>query len=523
MSNSTTSQLSSSLTPVGLDISSLFCRVAVGDAIVSNTQGDRWTWGLVAEEEQYVLVDDSNASSNKVKKSTTTTTTTTTSGKKSISHVIGEACIRLSNRSTLKEANDDDARAVLRYLLQLAADKASVPLNRLRVVLTCPSLEDIDRWKNLARLACKTSSKKGEEIVIGVMNKAAAVCVTQLKHWKHNQNVEIENNHEEKINESESLLTKDNYGSILVLDMDGDAPLQWSVLRTVMIHDEINDAAFAVCDSDIVTSISGPSLVSILTNFVVSQFERQYRLPSGEFSTSSRAATRLKHEVHNVLLRRTAKTSPITILLDGLYDGLDCHVTISSPRWDLLAQSWTCQLETMLQSISSRFPQIQYVLWSGAWTSLYLPQLVDQIWPNRRGPLRSPVAEESVALGCAQQAQWILQRKQTPSLPSYPVLPPSMQVPVSPITLILDPPIRGVHGIVRHQTILPARVKYTLTAPTKVYQVVEDAPALNDNHPRISLADISDVIEPTVLMIELNAQGNLCMQINGQPPIVWQL
>ena len=348
----------SSFIPVGLDISSLYSRIAVDgrQGVVSNTQGDRFTLALVGRE---------------------------VSG----DYVVGEAGLRLDGHVTLIDTNngadgtenDDPAafQAFLQYMIQLAADNAAVSVHQLRLVVACPSLKE--EWIERVNQACKSliSDKKNrkENCVVGVVTKAAATCVAN-HHHQHDDDVLIEE------------------GTILVVDMDGDSSLQLTVMA-------VAGGVYSESSNVHVDGVSGPELLKILSTHVATHFERQNKLARGEVMESKKAKTKLLKEAQRVLL---SGGNTMTFMLDGLYEGLDCNVSISKPRWELMTTGLVSKVETALNDIEM---QIDSVLLSGAWSTMFVKHSIEKIFADKL-KISSLAAEEAVVLGCAKQAGLIL-------------------------------------------------------------------------------------------------------------------
>lgn len=452
-----------SFIPVGLDISSIYSRIAVDgrQGVVSNTQGDRFTLALVARE----------ASGD---------------------YVVGEAGLRLDGHVALIDNNDLDhdekddlaaCQAFLQYMIQLAADNAAVSVDQLRLVVACPSLMTREGsggnntkkdWIERVNQACRSlivdKKKRKEDCVVGVMTKAAATCVAHQQHHQH-----------------DDILVED--GTILVVDMDGDSSLQLSVMA-------VTGGVYSEVSTVYVDGVSGPELLKILSTHVATHFERQNRLQRGEVMESKKAKTKLLKEAQRVLL---SGGNTMTFMLDGLYEGLDCNVNISKPRWELMTAALVAKVEAALTAIEV---QIDSVLLSGAWATLFVKHSIEKIFADKL-KMSSLAAEEAVVLGCAKQAGLILAK------PGLAVKTCTVEVPVSPVTIGVGD---GVVLIPKGSP-LPFKISHIVTGPTKVYQLA----AVDE---KIELAELTDVIEETTMTLELSLGGQLSIGFLGQPLVV---
>jgi hypothetical protein len=428
--------------PVGLDLSSLYCRVAVDGRIgvVSNTQGARWTLGLVAKEEGET------------------------------DFVFGDAALRLPHE-TVAEAiannNMDAAQAFLAYVIQLAADNAAVGVEQLRLVITIPAAaagaEAV--WMECVGNACKglisDKKKRKEDFVVGVVTKTAAVCVAHDKGAVVSQKV-------------------------LVVDMDGDAPLTLTVLEQA-------GGFYVELSTKCVEDVSGPALLTLLATHVATHFERQNKVPRGEVMQSKKAKAKLMKEAERTLM---SAGSAMTFMLDGLFEGMDCHVNVSKPRWDMMTGALLRQVEAALAEVGS---DIDTIYLSGAWAAALQPTL-DKALPGKTASSVMPT-EEVVVLGCAKNAGLVLAKNGLP-----PVVATTRSVTVSPVSIGLGEDVI----LIAEGTPLPAKVEHSVTSSCKVFQLGAS---------KVELADLNDISEATMMIMELSTEGQLSIGFAGQPMV----
>jgi len=437
-----------SLVAFGLDISSLFCRVAIASqGVVSNTQGARYTPGLVAKEEE--------GSSNE--------------------YIFGDAAQRLSSHKTLSVAIQEEpeaAKAFLAYLIQLAADNAAVTVDRLRLTVSIPTgleEENITMWLNLVTAAAKSlisdKKKRKQDFVVGVVNREVAACLAY----------EIEKNE-----------------TVLVVDMDGRDVLSMALMACE------NSGWYLQQQYETVDKVSGPVMVELLANFVATQFERQQRIPRGEVMGRKKARNKLLKEAERVLL--SGSSGSMEFMLDGLFEGIDCHLTVSKPRWEMIKGSLFRDVEVAL-TMKKESGFITSVLCSGAWSPLLLPSL-QKIFGNIVR-LAGATPEESVVLGCAKQAAFSLQKEGM-----APTLMPTVTVPASPVSIGIS---EGDEFLISEGTPLPAKTTYTISKPCKLLQF---SPRKKE------LANLEGIEGETIVTVELSIEGQLSIGLVRKPVVV---
>lgn len=428
---------------------------------MSNTQGARFTLGLVAREE--ATENESDEAS---------------------AFVFGDAAQRSNQSKKLSQAITEDAEAAqafFQYMIQLAADNAAVSVDLLRLVVTLPTTSNDDddatqtttAWLDCITAACKKlipdKKKRKQNFIMGVISKPAATCLA------------YNNDDDEKKN-------------ILVVDMDGDAALQWTVL-------EYEGGVYSKQQSDnnnLLPEVSGPVVVQLLANFVATQFERQCKIPRGEVMERKKANTKLVKEAEKQLL--SGKTT-MSFLMDGLYDGMDCNVNVSKPRWDMMTGKLLRQVEAALQQPATT-SAVDAVLMSGAWASLLKATLVKLFGEEKLITAGSP-PEEAVVLGCAKQAGYCAAKSKKDL---QPILTPTVSVPVvSPISIGLSDDVI----LIPQGTPLPAKTTHTTTACCKLYQLTPQ---------KIELAELQG---DGTLLIELSAEGTLSIgRLGEEAPLV---
>jgi hypothetical protein len=396
----------------------------------------------------------------------------------------------------------------------------AVSVDHLRFVITCPvtgaqdevsssnsssnTTANTTNWIDHVNRACKSlivdKKKRKEDAVVGVITKAAATCIAQHQPTPHPT-------------------TTTTTTTILVADMDGDSSLQLTVLMvtTAGIYEQLSTVT--------VHGVSGPELLTLLSTHVATHFERQNKLSRGEVMKSKKAKSKLLKEAQRVLLSSSggggsggsggaagasgggggAAGHTMTFMLDGLYEGMDCNVNISKPRWELMTAPLIAKVETALNAIEPQ--KIDSVLISGAWATTFLKLSIEKVF-GAKLILGSVAPEEAVVLGCAKQAGLILAK------PGLSWNSTDVEVPVSPVAIGI-----GDDNVVLIPlgTPLPAKICHVLAAPTKVYQLMDST---GTSSSKLELADLTDVHEETTVIVELSVDGQLSIGFSGQPLVV---
>ena len=549
------------LVAVGIDLGTYHARVAIkakNDStarVLSNPQGYRATRALVAQEETW---NDGNNNNNNNKNTTPDL------------FVFGDAAIRYNPMSVRDElmkcvaqqqqyekntqANQQEhpptlsapAIGFLSYLCQMAADASSVSPEQLRVVLTIPNHydttttnepqeenddndndDDDDDIPNdlqdysdvcssvvtaaLKRLMGKNKAKKkkiGADCV-GLLTEAAAVCVA---HGLANPTS-----------------TASKKMNILVLN-GGASGFQ---ITHLVSYDGLLVQQSHTCQ----TSVSGPVLVQLLGKHVATQFERQHRLSPGEvWQNSKKARTKLLKEAERTLAGIAQKNhgnSNLVMTVDGLYEGMDCHVVVSKPRWDSLLTPLLRQLQQGLAPYTDRqngAMMMDRVLTAGAWAKPILDPLVAKLFGRQRMANDTAVVvspEEVIALGCAQQAALWIDREEGFQQLDSPIV---TNVVACPVTIggshcQNDNDNKNEEEEEKDDAAATVWIAKGTPLPTRV---VIHCPTNNNNNnssttiwqlePQTTkLARVEETYQELVL--ELSADGELSIAVDGQQPV----
>ncbi len=409
------------LVAVGMDIGSSYSRVAVATSestnqarIISNTLGHFETRSITTLEQH----DSQNAQ-----------------------YVHGDAALRILEKEkkptpSIREMIQNDSvaacEAFLGHVVSLASDATASSLHQLRLVLAVPmdaSPKYVEKLMQMTQAGMKQqiSEKKHRKhhFVVGMISEPAAVCIAH------------------GVTEASSSL----YQRILVVDM-GASGLKLSRLYT----NGRTCCILSLQSYTVIQEISGPALIALLAKHVASQFERKHKLPCGEVWEMKKARFKLQH-ASQVALQSLQQNSTVTITIDGLYEGLDCHVQVSKPRWDML----TAPLLRKVQAALQEYQDVHAVLLAGSGSS-FLESTVSQTFPNAyRGKSSSVAPQEAVALGCALHAAACLQHV-TVKLTT----PTHDGVVTSPVEIGIGTAEDDIDILIDKGTPLPAHVVHTI-------------------------------------------------------------
>jgi len=470
--------MSSDTVAVGIDVGSSQARVAVCSSdnaarVVSNTLGHRSTLAMTT------LEHDNH-------------------------HVYGEAALRLlqkekkptpSVRDMLLSSDNDDeeentssdgaaCEAFLGHLGSLASDATASSPQQLRLVLSVPmdaSSEYIDTIKGVTEAGIKKSisdkKQRKHHVVVGVISDPAAVCIAHglTDHTSTKQ-----------------------YGNILVIDA-GASGLNISHLQT-----NGTSRILSLVNHRTLNEVSGPALVTVLSQHVASQFERKYKIPAGEVWETKKARYKLLQACESTLQSLKNSTSTIHITIDGLYEGMDCHIPLSKPRWEMLTSPLLRKAQAFLEDHSSIQPDAVLLAGSG-WS--FLEASVEKTFPGAYRGIANVPPEEAVALGCALHAASCLEHEKVKL-----TAPTHSDVVLSPVEIGIGSDESNLVTIIGKGTPLPAHVVHILS-PQPDAAIWQVQPSIK----RLAGLQMLPKDQDVEVVIELNMQGNLSIAVQGGP------
>ncbi|KAG7345289.1 Hsp70 domain containing protein [Nitzschia inconspicua] len=253
-------------------------------------------------------------------------------------------------------------------------------------------------------------------------------------------------------------------------------------------------------------SVNGMSLVEPLAQSVAQQFETKHRFPRGEVWQSKKARAKLQKACESGLTTLQINNT-LTIHVDGLYEGMDCQVTISKAKWDHLSSTLVKDTKEFLKKHfvveANEESVIEKVLLSGNMHT-WLKPIVTGIFADK--VLSSDIdPSEAIALGCAKQAKWSLENNTTQQQGSAASKQPCLTVPVSPITVAIN---RDT-VVIEHGTPLPVIALYE---PTNVMTL--DIWQIHPSEKK--LATFEDVSSEATIRLFLSKTGQLKVAVDGE-------
>lgn len=372
-------------------------------------------------------------------------------------------------------------------LLQLAIDAAHT--KNLHVVSSIPndleeeSSAEAKEWISVLR-------KAG-----GVLTEAAAVCLAY----------DLD---EELLSSSEN-----KHPRILVVDA-GASGLKVALLKAT-------NGMWCLESTHKLPSVNGTELVESLAKSVSQQFEVKNRFPRDEVWQSKKARMKLNRACElgltTIQINNTAQ-----IHVDGLYEGVDCNVTMSKAKFDHLSSKLVKEAKDFLKTLpinvgddpasSSSSSSIDTVLLSGNMHT-WLRPIVESVFPGKLFASSSIDPSEAIAIGCTKQARWNITHpaQQASSFPA------TLRVPVSPVAIAIGQD----QVVIEEGTPLPALVNHTTGTATGGDENSATSVEIWQTKPsKKQLATLSDLVHPSTVRMLLSETGQLRISVGGQSIVI---
>ena len=349
-------------------------------------------------------------------------------------------------------------------LLQLACDSVHAPVASMRVVMACPPNTETALQACLPKDAC-----------VGIITEAAAICAA----------------YEPAANNK----------TILVVD-GGASGLKVSVVRQTSSGGE--QPVWSLVQQEINTNVSGPKLISSLAMHIAQQFETKNRFNKGEVWASKKVQKKLLKECESTLSTLAQGATMVTIHVDGLYEGMDCQVQVSKPRWEMLSGKLATSAKDTLKKIAAaeNAPSIDTVLLSGnlhAW----LKPICESVFSGLVETAAGFDPAEAICLGCAKQAYWNTQMETT-------TMTPTQDVKLSPVSIGVDDEDSNTTVLIEMGTPLPAFGCHKADGETKQITLWQVEPT------RKQLANIANYSGSQQLRVQLSESGELSIAVGGE-------
>lgn len=301
---------------------------------------------------------------------------------------------------------------------------------------------------------------------------------------------------------------------VLVLD-GGASGLKATVLQS-------NNGLWVQDHYSKLDTVNGTNLVEPLAQAVAQQFEQKHRFPKGEVWQSKKAKLKLLKACEDSL-STFQRINNVSIHVDSLYEGMDCNVSISKPKWEHLSSKLATQVKVFCRDL----PTTDVVLIAG--------KLHDWMTPIIKSVLGSEKVQSSsgmdpsgvVAIGCTLQSYWNLQHQQQnadkeDSAGIHTKMLPTVQVPCCPVAIGIETDAAAAtdaatlmaHTLISQGMPLPCTATHELTADLDSLQLVQLEPS------KKPLATFTELKASTTIKLQLSAQGRLRIWVDGESIVI---
>lgn len=153
-------------------------------------------------------------------------------------------------------------------------------------------------------------------------------------------------------------------------------------------------------------SLGGTTILQLLVKHIAELFERKVRgaIPPGETLCNKKARAKLEVAAEDAL--RSFGFSPkVTVTVDGLIDGIDCHVDVMLARFEMLLGSTLRSAEGKLKEVAGKYKLDQVIGAGNIMKMTSVEKMMDRLFPRgdmcRGKSVNDVPPEEAVAMGCA--------------------------------------------------------------------------------------------------------------------------
>lgn len=297
-----------------------------------------------------------------------------------------------------------------------------------------------------------------------------------------------------------------------VLVLDGGA----SGLKATILSSCGGTGIWSQEDFSMLDTVHGDALVEPLAQAVALQFEQKHRFPRGEVWQSKKAKLKLKKACQQSL-STFQRMNNVAIHVDGLYEGMDCNVNISKPKWEHLSSKLANQVKTFCKEL----PPVDKVLIAGNLHDWITPIVKSILGADKVLSSNGMDPSEAVALGCTLHAYWNLQQQLSPSS-SAATAPKTtthaMDVPCSPVSIAIETPSSEESTttvtLIAEGTPLPFMATHQIKEATAALELIQLEPN------KKPLAKIEELEASSTLKLQLNEQGRLRIWVNGESLII---
>jgi hypothetical protein len=367
----------------------------------------------------------------------------------------------------------------------------------------------------------KSDKKKiyGEERIIAVLTHPVAIAHAHKLFQPSQAQAQVQAQSQPK-----STNSKRNF---LILDWGASAlslsHLSISPSGMGSIHKHHSDAA-----------LSGKKIVFLLVQHIAELFERKNRcIAAGETISNKKARAKLEVAAEDAL-RSFGFSQKVTVTIDSLMEGIDCHVDVMLARFEMLLGNILRSAENQLKG----FGNFDSVVGAGSIMKLKcVDRMMDRLYPRdttyRGESTKNVPPDEAVAIGCAMFGSVLLARTSvdgqgqeatsTPEPHKHDV-PGELveeEVPICPISIGLsfvegDP---AAHVLIEKGSPLPVLITKTIDVTgcsSNSIHIVQ----ISDEEKTVGRIEGLNLDESTntkhvEFTMELSIGGNLLVSLNG--------
>eukprot|EP00934_Nitzschia_sp_Nitz4_P005915 Nitzschia sp. Nitz4//scaffold90_size81538//24516//25772//NITZ4_005316-RA/size81538-processed-gene-0.47-mRNA-1//-1//CDS//3329560002//5905//frame0 len=256
-------------------------------------------------------------------------------------------------------------------------------------------------------------------------------------------------------------------------------------------------------------SLTGQTLVEPLAQAVAQQFEQKNRFPRGEVWESKKAKLKLQKACEQSL-STFQRANNVAIHVDSLYEGMDCNVSMSKPKWEHLSSKLATQVKTFCQGL----PAADTVVIAGNLHD-WLTPIVKTVFADKVRSTPSGVdPSELVALGCTIHSYGKLQQQlQQGSDEAVDPHLPTLQIPSCPVSIAVEAPDLA-HTLVAKGSTLPFEATHQLASDLESLNLVQLEPS------RKPLATLEGLKASSTIKLQLSSQGRLRISVDGESVII---
>lgn len=285
-------------------------------------------------------------------------------------------------------------------------------------------------------------------------------------------------------------------------------------------------------------TLNGQNILSMLVSHVAELFERSSRgmVPRGETLLNKKAKMKLEVECEDSI-RSLGYSPKVHVTIDGLFEGIDCHVEVMLARFEMLIGGILRSADQMIRAFMAE-NKVAYDVVIGAGGVLRMKcveQMMNRLFAmNGSSPWKGESAsdvppEEAVAIGSAKFGHILLSSCSVLGLDNGVVGANKVveeDVALTPIGIGLslqegDP---AAVVMIEANTPLPAVKTVNVTASSDYIGVVQTASASSSENSDKLIGKINNSdgtpFGEIELHMELSVDGQLKVSVNGGPTLV---